>query len=151
MGNLEPTVDSPEKSCRECSTHARRLQPEVVLDQHSTCRKVFITEKYKDEPQEDPATADPKDGPATDDPKDDPATDKSEPISIENAKVALTKTAFTYNGKVQKPAIDTIGGKQLTEGADYRAVWTDESSKKPGTYMVVIVGTGDYTGIAKAT
>ena len=58
---------------------------------------------------------------------------------------------FTYNGKVQKPAIRTIGGRQLAEGADYRAVWTDESSMKPGTYMVTIVGTGDYTGIAKAT
>ena len=112
---------------------------------------ILSTEKYEDEPQEDPTPDESQEDPTPDDPKEDPATDSSEPISIENAEVALTETTFTYNGKAQKPAIDTIGGRQLTEGTDYKAVWTDESSKKPGTYMVIIVGAGNYTGIAKAT
>ena len=74
-----------------------------------------------------------------------------EPVSIEDAEVVLSKTAFTYNGAVQKPEIKTIGGKTLTEDTDYEAEWSDESSKNAGTYTVTITGKGDYTGTAKAT
>ena len=74
-----------------------------------------------------------------------------DPVSIQDAEVALSKTAFTYNGAVQKPEIKSIGDKTLTEGADYVATWSNASSKNAGTYSVTITGKGDYTGTAKAT
>ena len=74
-----------------------------------------------------------------------------EPLNIQDAEVVLSKTAFTYNGAVQKPEVKTIGGKTLMEGRDYKLSWSDESSKNAGTYSVTITGKGDYTGIAKAT
>ena len=74
-----------------------------------------------------------------------------EPVSIKDAQVVLSKTAFTYNAKVQKPAIKTIKGFTLKEGTDYTAVWSNDSSKNAGTYTVTITGKGDYTGTTKAT
>ena len=73
------------------------------------------------------------------------------PVSINGAKVALSKTSFTYNGKVQKPTIKTIKGMKLKEGTDYTAKWSNASSKKAGTYTVTVTGKGIYTGTAKAT
>ena len=73
------------------------------------------------------------------------------PGSIKGAKVVLSKTAFTYNAKVQKPSIKTIGGKVLTEGSDYTATWSNRSSKNAGSYTVTITGKGNYTGTTKAT
>ena len=73
------------------------------------------------------------------------------PVSINSAKVALSKTSFTYNGKVQKPTIRTIKGLTLKEGTDYTAKWSNASSKKAGTYTVTVTGKGIYTGTAKAT
>lgn len=74
-----------------------------------------------------------------------------DPVSIQDAKVTLSAAAFTYNGKVQKPAIKSIGGQQLAEGTDYEAVWSNASSKNAGTYSVSITGKGLYEGTAKAT
>lgn len=50
----------------------------------------------------------------------------------------MSATTFTYNGKVRIPAIKTIGGKKLTEGKDYTAVWSNASSKNVGTYIITI-------------
>lgn len=72
-------------------------------------------------------------------------------ISIDGAKVTLSKTAFTYNEKVQKPTIKTIGGKTLKEGTDYTVTWSNKSSKNVGTYTVTVKGIGKYKGTAKAT
>ena len=71
--------------------------------------------------------------------------------SIANAKVGLSAAAFTYNGKVQVPAIKTIAGKALKSGTDYTAKWSNASSKNVGSYTVTITGKGAYTGVAKAT
>ncbi len=71
--------------------------------------------------------------------------------SIDGAKVTLSKTSFTYNGKVQKPTIKKIGGKALEEGTDYTVAWSDASSKKAGTYTLTITGTGHWTGTTTAT
>ena len=67
--------------------------------------------------------------------------------------VVLSKTSYTYNGKVQKPSIKTICGKSLKEGTDYEAKWSNNSSKNAGTYTVTVTGKGDYkgTGTAKYT
>lgn len=71
--------------------------------------------------------------------------------SISNAAVVLSKNAFTFNGNVQKPVINTIGGKALIEGTDYIIQWSNPSSKNAATYTVTIIGKGAYTGTTKAT
>ena len=73
------------------------------------------------------------------------------PVSIKNAKVVLSASAFAYNGKVRKPAIKKIGGKALKAGTDYTAKWSNKSSKNVGAYTVTITGKGNYTGVTKAT
>ena len=72
-------------------------------------------------------------------------------VSIKDAKVVLSATAFAYNGKVRKPSIKTIGGNALKSGTDYTAKWSNKSSKNVGTYTVTITGKGNYTGVTKAT
>ena len=74
-----------------------------------------------------------------------------EQTSIDGAEVVLSKTAFTYNGKVQKPAIVMIGGKTLEEGKDFTASWSNGSSKNAGTYTVTVTGKGSFSGKATAT
>lgn len=75
---------------------------------------------------------------------------KDRPVRIvprdieESGKIKLSKTAFTYNGKVQKPSIKATG---LKEGTDYIVVkWDNSSSKNVDTYGVNITGTGNYDG-----
>ncbi len=71
-------------------------------------------------------------------------------VSIEKANVVLSETAFTYNGKIQKPVIKTIKGLALIAGTDYTEDWSNASSRNAGTYTVTITGKGRYTGTAKA-
>ena len=71
-------------------------------------------------------------------------------VDIGQTKVALSKTAFTYNGKVQKPSIKTIKGLELKAGTDYEATWP-KGSKNAGKYTVTIKGIGKYTGTTDAT
>ena len=71
--------------------------------------------------------------------------------SIKDAKVVLLKKNFTYNGKVKKPAIKTIGGKTLTAGTDYTVRWSNASSRNVGVYTVTITGKDNYTGTTRAT
>ena len=73
------------------------------------------------------------------------------PVSIKNAKVELSKTLLTYNGKIQKPSIRTIGGKALKAGTDYTAKWSNNSSKNVGSYTITITGKGDYIDVTKTT
>ena len=65
---------------------------------------------------------------------------------ISAAKVTLSKTAFIYNGKAQKPSVKSVvlNGKTLVAGADYTA--SVASGKKVGTYAVTITAKGSYTG-----
>ena len=71
-------------------------------------------------------------------------------ISIANAKVKLSATSYTYNGKVRKPSVKTIGSKTLKAGTDYDITYPS-GRKNVGTYTVVIVGKGAYTGATTAT
>ena len=66
--------------------------------------------------------------------------------NISNAKLVLSKTAFTYNGKVQKPSVKTVGGKKLTAGVDYTLKCSNAKSKKAGKYTVQVIGKGNFTG-----
>ena len=70
--------------------------------------------------------------------------------SIAGAKLVLSKTSYTYNGKVQKPAAKTVGGKTLKAGADYTLTYSNANSKNAGSYTVKAVGKGDYAGTSAA-
>ena len=78
-------------------------------------------------------------------------TNTSDAINIANAKLTLSKTAFTYNAKVQKPTVTLTNGAVLKEGVDYTLQWSTASPKNAGTYTVTVTGIGAYTGTAKAT
>ena len=77
-----------------------------------------------------------------------------DPIDINNAKVKLYKSKFTYNGKVKKPKIKTIKGHKVTAGEDYVAYLPKRFSKPTknvGTYTMIIIGKGHFTGVTEAT
>ena len=57
----------------------------------------------------------------------------------------MSNTSFIYNGKVQKPQIQTIKGAAAAEGTDYTSEWSEKSSKNVGSYRLTITGKGDYT------
>ncbi len=77
--------------------------------------------------------------------------------NIKDAKVVLSKTAFTYNAKPQKPYVKTIGGKALVLNTDYTVIIKNSkgtvitSPKVTGTYTMYITGKGYYKGPTKAS
>ena len=77
--------------------------------------------------------------------------EKAPEVNLAKAKVTLSKTAFTYNGKAQKPSVKSVvlNGKTLKAGTDYTA--SVASGKKVGTYSVSITAKGSYTGKATAS
>ncbi len=72
-------------------------------------------------------------------------------VNIAEVNVKLSKAAFTYNGKVQKPVITLTDGVVLKEGVDYTLKWSSTSPKKAGTYSVTVTGIGAYNGTVKKT
>ena len=74
-----------------------------------------------------------------------------EQTDISTANVALSKNAFTYNGKVQKPTVTLSNGAVLIQDVDYTIGWSTASPKKVGTYTITVTGIGAYTGTTKAT
>ncbi len=78
-------------------------------------------------------------------------TDETGPVDISHDKVSLSSKTLTYNGKVLRPRIRTVGGRVLTEGKDYSIKWSNKSSKKIGTYTLTLTGKGNYTGKVKAS
>ena len=80
-------------------------------------------------------------------------TNESTPkqTDISTVNVALSKTDFTYNGKVQKPTVTLTNGAVLKEGVDYTLDWSTASPKNVGTYTVTVTGIGAYNGTTKAT
>ena len=71
-------------------------------------------------------------------------------LNIEGAAVVLSASTMSFNGKVQKPTIVSIGGHRLKEGVDYTAVYETEMSAAPGTYTITITGKGACRGSTKA-
>ena len=70
--------------------------------------------------------------------------------SLKEAKVKLSKTKVTYNGKYRTPSTTvTLGGLTLVKNKDYTVKYADH--KNAGTATVTITGKGNYTGTAKAT
>lgn len=72
--------------------------------------------------------------------------------SIEGAALVLSKSSFTYNGRVQKPTAKTAGSVSLNAGG-YRLVYSNPNSTNAGTYTVAVEASGpNCTGTsAKAT
>lgn len=80
------------------------------------------------------------------------ATFKIAAASLSGKALVLSKTSCTYNGKVQKPTVKTVGGKALKSGTDYKLTYSNASSKAAGSYTVTVTGKGNYAGTsAKAT
>ena len=73
------------------------------------------------------------------------------PIQLNKENVVVSNTSFIYNGKVQKPQIQTIKGAAAAEGTDYTSEWSEKSSKNVGSYRLTITGKGDYTGTKTVT
>ncbi|MBQ3291641.1 MAG: hypothetical protein IJH43_04615 [Mogibacterium sp.] len=67
-------------------------------------------------------------------------------MDITGAEVKLSKSAFTFNGRVQKPEVLSVNGYVLKEGVDYIADWSNASSKNAGTYSLTLNGSGLCTG-----
>ena len=77
--------------------------------------------------------------------------DKIVPSSIEKAKVSLSYTAYTYNGKARKPAVTVVlGGTKLVEDTDYTVAYAS-GCKNVGQYKVTVKGKGGYTGSKAVT
>ena len=62
-------------------------------------------------------------------------------------KVSLSKTSYTYNGKVQKPSVTVKDskGNVLKKNTDYTVTYAS-GCKNAGTYKVTIKMKGNYTG-----
>lgn len=77
-------------------------------------------------------------------------TPKAITADLLNAKISLSSTSFEYTGKAQAPTVTITG---MTEGTDYTVKYkkgsseaTSEKPKEAGTYAIVIVGKGNYSG-----
>ena len=72
---------------------------------------------------------------------------KTATTSISQCKVRLSATAFTYSGKVKKPAVTVkdAKGNALKKGTDYTVTYA-AGCKQVSTYTVTVKMRGYYTG-----
>lgn len=64
--------------------------------------------------------------------------------------VTLSKTSFTYNGKVQKPAVTVNNGTSTLKASNY-AVTYASGLRNAGTYTVTVKMKGNFSGSATAS
>ena len=66
--------------------------------------------------------------------------------------ITLSKTAYTYNGKEQKPSVTVKDskGKVLKNGTDYTVKY-ENGRIQPGRYNVKITFIGKYSGVKRVT
>ena len=64
--------------------------------------------------------------------------------------VTLSKTAYTYNGKVQKPTVTVKDGENVLSSADYTVAYASGCTNA-GSYKVTVTLKGNYSGSATAT
>ncbi len=60
-------------------------------------------------------------------------------------EVSLSATAFTYNGKVQKPTVVVNDGSTVLDSSQYDVTYSS-GCKNVGTYKVTVTMKGDYSG-----
>ena len=76
------------------------------------------------------------------------------PIPIDSAEVALSQTAFTYDGARKAVAVTsvTLNGTALVQGVDYTVEASSAlAGTQTGSYLVTVRGMGSYGGSATAT
>ena len=68
------------------------------------------------------------------------------------SNIKLSKTAYTYNGKVQKPSVTVKDskGKTLKNGTDYKISYP-KGMKNVGKYTVKVILKGNYSGSKSMT
>lgn len=67
------------------------------------------------------------------------------PCSIKNAKIRLSYTTATYNGKKKKPSVTvTYNGNTLVKGKDYKVTY--KNNTKVGKATVTVKGIGNFHG-----
>ena len=72
-------------------------------------------------------------------------------VQLKNTTISVYKTVYTYNGRVQKPAVSVrYKGKKLSVNKDYMLVYS-KGRKNPGVYTVAVKGKGSYSGTVKKT
>ena len=73
------------------------------------------------------------------------------PQALKKNNVSLSKTNYTYSGKIIKPkiAVKNTLGKTLKEGTDYTVSYSN--NKNAGTALITVKGKGNYTGTIKKT
>ena len=66
--------------------------------------------------------------------------------------IRLSKTSYTYNGKMRKPSVTVTDRdeKRLKEGTDYTVSYP-ASSKNAGIYTIKVQFRGNYSGIEKTS
>ncbi len=72
------------------------------------------------------------------------------PVEVDGL-FSLSKTSFTFNGKVQKPKVVTAEGYSLVKGTDYYVYYSNLNSKNAGQYKVVIDGAWNLQGTKTMT
>ena len=84
--------------------------------------------------------------------KSDTVTLSAVKIPASELKASLSKTAYTYNGKVQKPSVTVKDskGNVLKKGADYTVSYAS-GCVNVGTYKVTVKMMGNYTGTKTLT
>ena len=79
---------------------------------------------------------------------------KSVSSVIPKATVTLSKTSYTYNGKVQVPAVTVKNtqGNELVLGKDYKITYQNKNSTKAGSYNIRVDFMGDrYENLKRVT
>ena len=69
------------------------------------------------------------------------------------SNIKLSKTAYTYNGKVQRPGVTVKDskGKALKNGTDYYKISYPKGMKNVGKYTVKVTLKGNYSGSKSMT
>ena len=76
---------------------------------------------------------------------------KITPKAISKAKITLSYTVYTYNGKARKPSVTVKdGSKVLTKDTDYTLSYAS-GRKDVGSYKITIKGKGNYSGSTTET
>lgn len=75
---------------------------------------------------------------------------EKEIVSLADAELTLSETAYTYDKTAKEPAVEvTLSNVKLVENTDYTLSYEDNINA--GTATVKVTGTGDYSGEATET
>lgn len=78
-------------------------------------------------------------------------TASNQPTIYKASKISLSKTSYTYNGKVQKPSVVVKDSKGSTISSAHYTVTYATGCKNVGTYKVTVKMKGNYSGTKTLT